>query len=600
MKIGVLNISAVGSNSKDRSLSAMSAFKYIFEDKCQGGTLYQTAFRFQSKLKSIVPHELRRSLGRLWVVRWLRLWFKYHFLLKQKLRAQLRLYSEAQTQTPGYGIRILVPLIESSHYQLFQILILAKALALRGAEIKVLLCGSRLDGCENKNVGNQEDPKPCLKCRFNHRAVVPHFNLPIAQLSDFITEDEVASMCSVVDEIAKHYPRKYLYHGIDLIPIVNDSVTRYYYGAVPEDNLAELEVRRRQHLLSAMIGAKVARRLHEEWGPDVVLTNMQTYSPWAPYFEYFTNQGVQFSSINYSIFDYHCVTYNLMEHFHSNHRYRRFLEYRCHRMLDDEEKSELYRIVDTRFSGALSIFKDGDWFGANAKISEILHIDPVKRNIFLPSNLVWDKGLSGTGGLFDDMIDWVLKTIELTRDRSDIHLYIKPHPAERMFGPASAKGMADFVRMRYPVLPENVTLVMPELKVSPYELLPFMDVGVLSRGTLGLEMMLVGMAVIATGQPPYRGLGFAFEPATLDEYRDALLGVSEIPKPPLDEVELFAYFYFIKTMLPWTLTHQAYADNFKGYTFNSLDDIMPGKDKYLDHICNCILDSENTIVEGWE
>ena len=53
-------------------------------------------------------------------------------------------------------------------------------------------------------------------------------------------------------------------------------------------------------------------------------------------------------------------------------------------------------------------------------------------------------------------------------------------------------------------------------------------------------------------------------------------------------------------MIPFNLTKQVYADNFDGFMIKSLDDLILGKNKYLDHLCNCILDSKNTIIEGWE
>jgi hypothetical protein len=558
---------------------------------------YQLALGILQLWKRILPEGIRPGLNRLWVVRWLRLSLLYHLVLKDKLRVQLAFNSKSTGVTDSLDKRILVPLIETDHYQHYQMLVLAKALELRGVDVRVLLCGSRLDGCEIKNFRNADDFDPCLTCRFNHQKLIPHFNLQINQLSDFVSKNEVDSMRSVAEEVTRHYPQNYLFHGIDLVPMINDSVTRFYYGDTPQDNSTEIEVVRRQHLLSAMISTKVASRLLDKWKPDVILSHMQVYSAWAPYYEFYKNHGIRCSSVGISSFNFNRIVFSHMEYFHSNERYKRFLVQRTEPLLNESEKTELHHLIDSRFSGEQRMFKEGDWYDATTRISEVLPIDPLKRNIFLPSNMFWDKGLEELEGLFDGVIDWVVKTIELIKDRSDIHLYIKPHPAEIFF--ASAKGVADIVRMRYPVLPANVTLVMPEFKISPYELMPFMDVGVLYSGTLGIEMMLRGMPVIVAGQTPYRGLGFASEPKTLNEYRDALLGASEIPPPSLDQVELFAYFYFIKALIPWTLTEQVFKDKFEGYTFDSLDDLLPGKNKYLDHLCNCILDPENTVVEGW-
>ena len=260
----------------------------------------------------------------------------------------------------------------------------------------------------------------------------------------------------------------------------------------------------------------------------------------------------------------------------------------------------MIKFVNNRVSFKTDIFKDTNCFQNNQDIIEKLSIDPNKRNIFLLSNIYWDVGLSEAGKLFGNVIEWVLETINLVKDNNKCHLYIKTHPGEKFGSSPSSKGIDDFIHEKYPVLPKNVTLILPEYKISPYQLFPHIDLGIIFNGTLGLEMLPHKISVVVTGLSPYGGIGLVHEPESLEEYKDILLGKGLPLEPSIDEVNLFAYFYFIKSLIPWTLTRQAYADNFKGFTFDSLDDIMPGKDKYLDHICNCILDPENTIIEGWE
>ena len=53
--------------------------------------------------------------------------------------------------------------------------------------------------------------------------------------------------------------------------------------------------------------------------------------------------------------------------------------------------------------------------------------------------------------------------------------------------------------------------------------------------------------------------------------------------------QLYAYFYFIKTLIPWKYNDQVYGDNFKGFKINSLRISFPKEDYFLDHICESIL-----------
>ena len=205
--------------------------------------------------------------------------------------------------------------------------------------------------------------------------------------------------------------------------------------------------------------------------------------------------------------------------------------------------------------------------------------------------------MSETGQLFDSVINFVLQTIEIVKDRKDTHLYIKTHPGEKFDSAPSLKTIEDFIYEKYDKLPDNITLILPKHKISPYDLFPYVDLGLVYNSTIGLEMLLCGIPIVITAKSPYGRLGFAHEPSTIEEYKKILSG--EIPTiiHNKDDVEMFAYFYFIKFCIPWNMTERAYFDDFKGYTFKSLDDILPDKDKYLDHLCECIL--EDKLPESW-
>ena len=310
--------------------------------------------------------------------------------------------------------------------------------------------------------------------------------------------------------------------------------------------------------------------------------------------------GNRYRLISMSQFNFHSVIVDQPDLFLSANRFKKYLGIRPE-SLSETEHEELSQYMQKRYSGKVDIFKQLSFFsdGDDEAISK-LKIDSSKRNIFLFSNIYWDIGLSDYGGLFPDVITWVLNTIDILRDKNNVHLYIKPHPGEIFDSAKSLKGIKQIIQEKYPELPANISIIDPELKIKTYDLFRYIDLGVIFTGTLGLEMMLSGISVIATGQTPYKDLDLAIDPNNVKEYEDALLG--NIRTRNIDQVLLnkFTYFYFLKTLIPWKLTKQAYSDNFKGYSFDSLDDLMPGKDKYLDHICNCILDPENTIIESWE
>ena len=161
------------------------------------------------------------------------------------------------------------------------------------------------------------------------------------------------------------------------------------------------------------------------------------------------------------------------------------------------------------------------------------------------------------------------------------------------------KGVAQHLEAHFGNLPTNVTIIEPELRLNTYDLFEFIDLGIVFSGTLGLEMTLAEVPVALVGKTPMNNLGFCYEPKTFDEYLQCLMG--ELPPPTFekDQLRFFAYFYFIKTNMPWTISQQAYDDRSGRFLFDCLEDLLPGKNKLLDHLCNSILDSKLTGLDNW-
>ena len=531
-----------------------------------------------------------------WVFQYLRIFYRIFFLIRPRISRQLKITTSHQKNINR--IRILLPLIEASHYQYYQLLIIAKALKLRGAEVKVLLCNSELEGCEIKSVKNNKKT-PCLECKMNSKYLVPVFNLDTINLSDLCNPEEKAGLRLLSSEIANNYPKSFIYKSIEIIPTVNDSVTRYFYGAVPEDDVDALIKTRKKFLYSMLLGIKCSLRIQKEWNPDVVFGSMNVYVDWAPYHKMQKNLGKRVCTVSITPFNYHSIVLNTNELYAGPGRFNRWMEARNYQELTSNEISELRGVSSIRSSGNLEAFKRFGFFDNSKSLHNFLHIDSSKRNLFLFTNIYWDVGVSESGRLYEGVIDWVFESIRIVIDQPDVCLYIKTHPAEVYDTSESLKGVRDFINEEFPVLPANVFLIYPELKINTYELFPFIDAGIVYNGTVGLEMAMQQIPVIVTGRSPYSGIGLVNEPETVELYKEQILGSKPLSMPDKILADLFAYFYFIKSCIPWNLTKSAYSDDFKSFSINSLEDIMEGKNPYLDHLCNVITDVEHQSPENW-
>jgi hypothetical protein len=553
----------------------------------------------KSLLKKIIPAKIRQHPRTMH----LRLWLNFIFIIRRRLISQLSIKEKhIDVELKNRKKRIFIPLIETRHYQHFQLLAIAKALELRGAEVKILICGQFLDGCEIKSYRNEEVKNPCYECKFNEKNILPLFNLDVIRLSEIITQTQKSELIKEAKMLMKSNSSSFSRHGITLDEHVDTSIIRYYYGGVPEDELLVNKVRF-NHLVTAMISIEVAHKMDVEWSPDVVFNSMYNYSAWGPMFEYYKTNGNRFNSVSINNFNYNGLIVNTPELFQSTERYEKFLVWRNHKILNEKELHILREFIQSRIDGKARFFKDYNYSinpQSATSIKKRLNINQDKRNLFLFSNVFWDIGISSQSDLFEGVIDWILQTIEIVKHEEEkVHLYIKPHPGEKNNSLSSSTGISDIIYNRYPKLPDNITIIDTDWDISTYDLFPHIDMGVMFNGTLGLEMMLSNIPVVTTGKTTYQGLGFSFEPKTIEDYGQILLDRNSQESVNRNQIELYAYFYFIKTMIPWNLTKQAYDDQFDGFTIDSLNDLELGCDPYIDHLCNCILDPENTVVEGW-
>jgi len=554
---------------------------------------------------------LFRFIDKVSFLKEMRYFLKFNLKVKKKFIRQLSLENEKNYKNLRQITykRVLIPLIETSHYQFHQILILAKALEIRGAKVKVIVCDSFLPACEIKSVRTITS-HPCVHCIFNQRRILSYYNLEILKLSELIKTDILEEINNLADILSQNYPVHYFYKGIDIIPMVTISITRYFYGGTAT-NKAELVKLRKANLITALMMLEVAEKIYNTWAPEILLNNMNVYTCWEPYYAFFKlKNGCNLFTVSVTAFCYHSIILNYGELYFSAGR---FLKYCCCRktpILLPKEKEELDKFLHARYFGKSDVFKQYSYFSNDFETksnnylrNEVLKYDKNKINLFLFTNVYWDVGVSDSARLFNNLISWVLETIKLVEKYPDkLYLYIKTHPAEKFDSASSLKTVIDLIREKYFLLPKNVTFILPEQKVNTYQLFPYINIGIVYNGTLGLEMLLNNVPVIAVAKAPYSNLGFACEPNDIDEYEKLLTGEKPMQKPfeKKDKLELFAYFYFIKTKIPWHLTKQAYADNFEGFDFDSLDALLPGENKYLDHLCNCILKSDATVIENWE
>jgi hypothetical protein len=539
-------------------------------------------------VKWTIYQSLRKYFSNMNYVRYFKLYLKYFLSIRPNLFSQLQ---PINNEAVSINKLVFLPLLETAHYRAFHQLILAKALEVRGAKVIVLVCDERLYGCELKNVDNYSND-PCLRCRFNLKNIIPLFNMDMIYLTSIISDKLNANIItSAKGMMASNEDIDYIYKGIDLKPVLNDSVVRYYYGDVKYDS-EKYKKTKYQHILTMMMGLEAAEYIYLNYKPNIILGYMAAYSAWAPYKDYYEKKHVPVVNVMSTQFNYNSVAINPIDLYISNQRYYDYIKRRSAVKMNVSEKKTLELFFSSRINGTAEIFSDMKKFNNDNQVV----FDTNKTNIALFTNIFWDVGMYMLNNLFKDVNEWVYETVRLVEENRSIHLYIKTHPMEKQF---PGLGVADHLINRIGKLPMNVSIITPEMEISPYSLIRGADLVSVYNGTLGLEALYLHAKVLSCGHAPYSGLGLTTDITDIEEYKNCLNNPGAVARADYDEVEMYSYFYFIKQQIPWDLTDRVYNDNFKGYRIDSLRDLAHMENEYLDHLCECILDPKNTCPEDW-
>jgi hypothetical protein len=180
---------------------------------------------------------------------------------------------------------------------------------------------------------------------------------------------------------------------------------------------------------------------------------------------------------------------------------------------------------------------------------------------FLPTNVLGDSLTLGRQ-IFIGMTEWVRRTIRWFGDHPEYQLVVRVHPGEQIgWGPSTY----DLLRESFPKFPPNVRVLPADYKVNSYDLVDAARLGLVYTTTMGLEMAMLGLPVIVSGQTHYRGKGFTHDPDDWASYETALAAaLQETDRFAPDESQVtlawtYAYRFFFEypQPFPWHIQHFA-------------------------------------------
>lgn len=469
---------------------------------------------------------------------------------------------------------------------------LAKALQLRGHNIKILLCGGSMNAC---TVLFTNDVPPnkwmCRNCCYFSKIFFEIIDLPYATYFDYLSDKDISKIKNIVKQMSIEEYQKYTHKGVKVGDHALKSVQRFFKGEESKNGRYKYDDILRIRLENAIIATEVAEKIIKREEPDILVTSHGCYSEFGSFSDYFSNNGKRVC-IWGSGDKRDTLTFDLYK---SDEYFKKIYEkIRKKSILNGHE--ELKNFFNKRVKakeGQVSLYGFSEV--KKEELEQQFNFDNYDKTYIMFPNVPWDAGVMDAKTAFENVYDWLTFTIELFQDKPKLQLIIKIHPSELRVM-ESKHTVLDYINDHFTSLTENIKIIPPDTKISPYSLFPFIDVGIVYNGTVGLEMSTQGIPVVVTGDAHYGKKSFTFDITKKDEYSKVLFDEITLTQTQQDIAKVYANFYFIKNFVPLNFL---YINNFLdiGWKINSLEDLGPGKDKHLDHICDYIINGG--IYQNW-
>jgi hypothetical protein len=478
---------------------------------------------------------------------------------------------------------------------------LAAALAVRDADVEIVLCDGMLPGCLRAEYNETPDASviverklaetTCPSCLWRGRSMFEPMGLKVHFLSELITPEEREQARRLAASIPAAAIETYEVDGLKVGEHARAGALRYYArGDLATEPDGEQVLRR--YFEASLVSVIAYERLLAQGGYDAAVFHHGLYVPQGQVGEVCRKHGVRV--VNWFV-AYRANSF-ILSHDDTYHHTLMTEPTSVWEEMEwgERQRGEIDAYLKSRWHGVR------DWIGFHEKPSEDMEafartigLDPARPIIGMLTNVVWDAQLHYPTNAFPGIIDWTLETIDWFAARPDLQLLIRIHPAEIRGTARSRQPMAAEIAARYPALPPNVFVIAPESDVSTYAAMELCD-SVLIYGTkMGVELTSVGIPTVVAGEAWIKNKGLTLDAASREEYFAILERLplrARLTADVMEKAKKYAYHFFFRRMMPLPFMRRDDSALFFKADIASADDLGPGRHVGLDLMCDGILD----------
>ncbi len=232
-------------------------------------------------------------------------------------------------------------------------------------------------------------------------------------------------------------------------------------------------------------------------------------------------------------------------------------------------------------------------------------IDSNKPLVFFPANISFDAAVFQGSDVFTSLIDMLQKVVEFFNNNSQYQLIIKAHPGEQIF-PENTYKLKTILKNLNIKLNNNIIFIDSDSKISTFDLIPLINLGIVYTSTTAMEMAWSNKPVISSALCHYNKKGFTYDPENLEEFFQILNEIllngedEEIKNKRVELSKKYYLFYYYYSLIDFKAFQGDECSMFTTarFLFKNYEDLLPGKNKALDYICDAIINKKPIYGEN--
>ena len=484
--------------------------------------------------------------------------------------------------------------------------LISSSLLFRGFSVEFFLCDKFLSTCmltkikqiqpeELSTIKEQPRCENCFKIGLEYLK-----NLPIKKnyFSEFISSTEIEKIDDICNSTKLENLESFIYNDINTGEEAFAGALRYFGKEKINDEKFKKPILKK--FLNSALRTQISfENLIKKNNYDVVVYSHGIYVPHG-----IINQILKKNKIR-SVVYIPSYRKNTFIFSHNDTYHKTMISESIDKWLNmefDQKKEKLIKnYLESRKTGE----NDWIWFNKDNNfnfdgICREFSIDKNKKIVTLLTNVVWDAKLHYKSNAFKSMFDWIVETIEFYKNKKDIELIIRVHPAEITGDVPSRQKVEEELNYKYnKKLPENVKLIPPSSAASTYSLIENSSLLLIYNTKTGIEAAAMGKKVVVAGEAWIRNKGFSYDAESKDDYLSILRTINlneDLDEEKKQNALKYAYHVFFRRMIEISSIKINYLKNNKFTTnINNISELLPNSNNQLDLIIDGIINETDFI-----